>query len=109
MVFDLLNSMVGLVRGQGDCCKQFSCQDCRGTSSSDGSVDLNFRHSQNEMSPAPILLFKVKRLSESPPQKRRLTVYCGPQVIFFFYKNEDISESVCSFDLGPIFVPPLVG
>ena len=28
---------------QGDCCKQFSCQDCRGASSSDGSVDLNFR------------------------------------------------------------------
>ena len=34
---------VGLVRGQGDCCEQFSCQDCRGTGSSDGSVDLNFR------------------------------------------------------------------
>ena len=29
------------------------------------------------------------------------------QIIRNFYKNEDISESVCSFDLGPIFVPPL--
>ena len=29
------------------------------------------------------------------------------QLVRNFYKNDDISESVCSFDLGPIFVPPL--
>ena len=48
---------------------------------------------------------KTQRLSESPPQKRRLTVYCGPQVALAFrwpgpqfFKN--FSKSNHSFGIG---------